>query len=313
MKMKKQTVAGHEPSSPRPVLVWGAVVSAVAWVFFAFGFEMLFSNLSERQVGQLDKASSFFAVVFGLFAGANVYLKIYDYVNHRSQIRDWQHDYALRNMEEVYGPIWEEIAGRLRQIERLDNPDQWKPVLVSGTGTEENKYGFNEVMASHLGLFVDSVTKERVERFLDAVSEYRKKYLEAWDTLYEEANKKAKEIGDRIGSRDSSGLSQTIIANKMVVLDPEMSRRQYVGTSNLEEWVARQFINNHKIKSGSEQSATNDFNEYITYLRGLQVFEALRTKRDECFKRGDFALARLREIIKDPSQVRPSHLVINSD
>jgi hypothetical protein len=288
------------------VLVSGAILSAIAWIFFALIFEIFFPNLSERQVGQGDKASSLFAVMFGLFAGANVYLKIYDYVNHRSQIRDWQHDYALRNMEEVYAPIWEEITGMLRRIERFEDPEQWKPLLVSGTGTEGNKYGFKEVMASHLGLFIDFDTKQRVEKFLDAVSEYQKEHPKMWNTLYEEANKKAKEIGDRIGLRDSSILSQAIIPNNLVVLDPEMSRRQIVGGGSLEDYVAKLFINNHKIKSESEPSAKTDFAEYIAYLRGLQVCKTMRLMRDECFERGNFAFARLREIVEDPSRVRPS-------
>jgi len=306
-----ESEVSYEPSSPRRWLMLGAVVSAIAWILFAFIIEILYSHLSDRQVSQIDKASSLFAVVFGLFAGANVYLKIYDYVNHRSQVRDWQHEYALRTMEQVYAPIWDEISGMLREIEHYRDPTQWKPLLAGATEAETKTYGFKEVMASHLGLFVDFATKQLVERFLDAVAEYRKEQSRMWSVLYEEATKKAKEIGDRIGLRDSSVLSQAIVPNNLVVLDPEMSRNQIVGEGNLEDFVAGLFINNHVMKSSSEQTAKKDFNEYITYLRGLQVCVTVKAKRDECFERARFAFIRLRAIIGDPSQVRPDYIMVH--
>jgi hypothetical protein len=289
----------------------GAVVSAIAWILFAFIIEIPYSHLSDRQVSQIDKASSLFAVVFGLFAGANVYLKIYDYVNHRSQVRDWQHEYALRTMEQVYAPIWDEISGMLREIEHYGDPTEWKPLLAGGTGAAAKTYGFKEVMASHLGLFVDFDTKQLVEKFLDAAAEYRKEHSRMWSALYEEANKKAKEVGDRIGLRDSSVLSQAVVPNNLVVLDPEMSRSQIVGGGNLEDFVAKLFISNHVMKSGSEKTAKDDFDKYIAHLRGLQVCATVRAKRDECFEQAKSAFIRLRAIIGDPSQVRPDYIMVH--
>ncbi len=273
--------------SPYPWLMAGLLLAVV-------GF--LLTGLVITGNDSASRASALFIALVGLFTGTIVYMRIYDYVNIRNQIRQWRFDYALRRVEGIYAPLWEQTQGLINSIRSYDSADSWTYRYHEGSGSEK-LVGFKQIIESHLRLFLDSEAHRLLRDFHSAVDDYQSLHNLAWNRVHSFANQEVSKLtGEKQGqfTGNSSQMLAVFINNQKMI---------YNSNYPIDQVQRQHFLNAHKSIFHDPTKGQVDFDILLASLRDLEEVRRLRRRRKDALPKGEAVLVRLKEIIEDPMSV----------
>ncbi len=272
------------PDDPSKWLTFGLVLNAILFITTGFILPII---LPESVKTTLIQFSSLLTVLIGLFSGALVYKKIYDYVNHQKQIRDWQHDYALSQIREIYAPLYDETNNLIEQLQAFGT------MIPS---IEERQ--FSMIKKKHLSMFMDSRTYNLLETFHKALDNYEEIHRQTWNDFYHSCETICIETtgldpqgGNVIGLRDF------LIQNWGFFLGSAKSQK-------LHKYILEAFIRTYIQTRGLKQEhAENDFNTITLRIQSLPSVKNLKAFSIQCQEMGELAMHRLTEVIKYPDRI----------
>jgi len=283
---------GKELQSPYPWLLGLLVVAFVGFMTFSTIIPQFFPSWNKDAT---SRVSALFVALTGLFVGTIVSMKIYDYVNARNQIRQWRHEYALRRVDGIYVPLWEQTRGLIKSMEHYDDVSSWRNRAYFPGSNEPKLTGFKEVMESHLGIFLDSKARQLLQSFHDSVDEYEKAHSLAWTELQKSTTIEISKLtGETQFSGHSSEMFNVFISNRIMVYD---------SNQEVESYVRESFVSAHSRIFHEHEKALADFNAILNRLRNLEEIKKLRQKQKAGLPKGEAVLARLKEIIENPISV----------
>jgi len=273
--------------SPLPWLEAGLFLAVV-------GF--LLTGLAMPGNDSASRASALFIALVGLFTGTIVYMRIYDYVNMRNQIRQWRFDYALRRVEGIYAPLWEQTQGLINSILNYDGTDKWT-YKYQDESRNEKSVGFKQITESHLRLFLDSGAYRLLRDFHASVEEYERLHNLAWSGLYNSANQEISKLTGEKQNQFSGSSSQMLAAfinNRRMIYDSDCP---------IDASMRESFVNGHSYFFHDPVKAQADFDSLLASMRNLEEVRKLRQQRKNALPKGEAVLGRLKEIIEDPMNV----------
>jgi hypothetical protein len=271
----------------------GLILAAAGFILTATVIPALFPDLDSDAV---SRTSALFIALVGLFTGTIVYMRIYDYVNIRNQMRQWRHEYALRRVEDIYAPLFEQTRGLIRLMQdHSDISSQLHRTKWAGS-SEPVQMGFEEIMESHLGLFVDASARTLLQAFHDSSIAYEKAHRDAWTNLYNSASQEITKLtGDKNLSGNASEMMAALTQYSRMIYDPHQT--------DLEEDARKRFVGAHNMLFHELERAASDFTGIVSRLRELESTKQLRDARARAIPKGESAVVRLKEIIQDPTSV----------
>ena len=299
------------PSSPRLWLMIGLGGCFLGYIFFAFIYRILDTAPTNSLDNQINQASALFLALTGLFAGSNVYLTIYDYVNHCNQLRGWRHDYAIRNMRDIYAPLWEETQGLLSNIGGYRGAYFSPKTYVFSPGLNSSAPsvslgGFKELFDSHLQFFTDIQLKELLSTFHQSIKEYNK----VMDQIREQM---PIEIKRTISNTDPfkkwdapkiERLSDSIWSNRLQMADYTsliISESLDDGKKNvLQDQIVSAIKGNIQAGTITDDKYIQISNDILTSLRNIGALNTLYSLRTNSLTKGKVALERIRMLIYRP-------------
>ncbi len=269
------------------------------WVLIGVAFALSLSFWYEQRVNQqIDYSFPFNASFSALTAllAARVGLWVYAFLAEEGQKREWKHDYALSRVKDIYAPLWDETVALLERVENYDTAD----LRYGGPQAEEiGKHGFDHVMASSLRLFVDSDVKARLFTFHVAVGVYNRARDIAHNDAYEESGVAAAELTGQAADQGPTGGIANLFRNNM---------RFVWGARDSGEGAKRAMRDRFgemfaQVRSAGPNETVATFEALRDRLRSRETAEAMRRESHACAAAGKLVIARLEEIVQDPTSV----------
>ena len=169
----------REAESPYPFLLSGLVLTISGFLFFGIAVPAFLPKWSGNTS---SLASSLFLALAGVFTGSIVYMRIYDYVNLRNQVRDWRHEYAMKHIEEIYTPLWLETRGIIQAVGQFNASTTWQSYVPPNKGGLFRSKVFADIMNGPQHLFVDWTLYTLFMGFHDQVAKYDQSIKSAKET-----------------------------------------------------------------------------------------------------------------------------------
>jgi hypothetical protein len=272
-----------------PVLLWFFIGLAAISTFVFWSLQLI------QPINYSLPYSASFSALTALLA-ARVGLWVYSFTAEEGQKREWRHDYALTRVKEIYAPLWDETVALLERVENYDIAD-----LRYGGPEGENlaKHGFDHVMASSLRLFVDSDVKSRLFTFHVAVGTYNKARGIAHNDAYDQSRVGAAELTGQAADQGPTGDIANLFSNNMRFAwgatdsgeDAQRAMRDRFG-----EMLVR-------ARSADSKETVAAFEALRDHLFSRDTAKAMRRESQACAAAGKLVIARLEEIVRDPTAV----------
>jgi len=273
--------------SPFSLLMLGLLLAFVGFIF---------TGLVMKNNDTASRASALFIALVGLFTGTIVYMRIYDYVNMRNQVRQWRFDYALRRVEGIYAPLWEQTQGLINSIRGYDSADNWT-YRYREVGRNEKSVGFKQITESHLRLFLDSEAHRLLRDFHFSIDDYQRLHNLAWTKVYGFVNQ---EISKLTGEKQNQFTGNS---SQMLAVFINNQKMMYDSDYPIDDATKEIFLNAHKNIFHDPAKGQTDFDSLLTSMRDLEEVREFRQKRKDALPKGEAVLGRLKEIIEDPMSV----------
>src|SRR2546426_3691989 len=186
------------PGDPRRKLLLGLGLTALAWAIFVFANPL-------RGTMDLGPLVGLIGYAVGFFFSAYVGMHIYFFTTARTQEREWRQRYRVEHVEDIFGPLYDDI------VKVIDSLEDWSYAsLEKWPGIKKSHYVF----------FVDEAVKAKLdglEGFLAGeFSQRLRKAQDAASTAAVEAFRKATE--NRLAPDRDSTMSSYL--GQRYLLDP---------------------------------------------------------------------------------------------
>jgi hypothetical protein len=272
------------PKDPGLWLMTGLILVCASYIVAGFLIPILMPEIDKDSLRQFV---ALLAVLTGVFAGALVYKKIYDYVNHQKQIRDWQHDYALSQVREIYAPLYEETNRFNEAVQKHGS---------ISVGFDESQ--FSAMKRKHFRIFLDSSAFNFLETFHTALNDYGDQYGKTWGDIYRMIP---------VLCSEATGLETHNSGIGRLIEFLQQDQRYLYTSENLQkhqDWFRNRFVEIYRGVEGLiPNKADGHYESIIESIRSSESMKDLEKVRLDCMLKGERALSRLTEIIKDPSRV----------
>lgn len=104
-----------KPRDPRPVLLAGLFVSVVVWLILVYKAD---PNLDV----DLAPIANLLAYAIGFFFSAYLGMLIYFFTTSQSQDRQFRQQYTTKHVEDIYAPLYDEVAKTISELEGYGYP-----------------------------------------------------------------------------------------------------------------------------------------------------------------------------------------------
>lgn len=265
----------------------GLILSVVGFLSSGFIIPLLWPTFSSSNLSQFVSLT---AVLIGLFAGALVYRRIYDYVNHQKQIRDWRRDYALSLVKDIYAPLYDETSSLADRVAKFDSF-----VQHSSDGA------FLQLIKSYRRLFVDYEVTTALVYFVSSLGSYSDKARDVFDSTHNSIPEAFHRVTGHTETEPGCANLMHVFGNEhKLFLDAPILKE-------IHDWHRDRFVEAHrKVEVLAGRNPAEDFEEILRIVKdkhaeSIQAFEMVHSAASQD---GETAVNRLAQIIKDPSIIR---------
>lgn len=171
--------------------IWLLALAGITAILFALG--LLFFDQWEVRKYLEDKLVLGQAInLFGILAGSFVAAIALLYVNKQIQTYSWRRDQAMKDIKEIYEPLYTDISLLVKMTEELDFSvygGLWKDGRIPNDYATDN---YSKIIDSFLGTklkLMDSKIYERVVKLPSSIKDYCNKRSDMFDKVVEIENK----------------------------------------------------------------------------------------------------------------------------
>jgi len=278
-------------NDPEPWFLVGLVVVGGIWATAAFVAPWY------EPLKLLAPQSSTLGGLAILFFGAILSLRIYDSVNRKAERRQVRQEYALTRVRDIYVPLWDETVALLERAETYD----FAELRYGGQeGEDLAKHGFDHVMASSLRLFVDSEVAARLFTFHVAVAGYNKAHGIARNEAFEQSKVAAAELTGLTADQGAAGGIANLFMNNIRFVWGATHYGEDAQRAMRDRF--REMFDQARPAAGPKET-TAAFDALRDRLQSLDSAKAMRRESQACAAAGKLVIARLEEIVRDPTSV----------
>lgn len=103
------------PQDPRRYLLAGFVAALVSWLALIYW-------MGPNSGADLTPVANLLAYGIGFLSSAYVGMHIYFFTTAQSQDRAFRQEYTTKHVDEIYGPLYDELAKTIRELEDYESP-----------------------------------------------------------------------------------------------------------------------------------------------------------------------------------------------